>query len=149
MRQHRQVSARASPDGYAGPPTILVVEDEPLIRFWMSDELRDAGFPVVEAQDAGEALRVLSSPFPVHLVITDIQMPGELDGAGLVEWLRRERPRIKIIVQAAILPLGKADGLLPKPFLAGEMIRAVRRLLGLDGAQHASAERLYGPHSKR
>jgi CheY-like chemotaxis protein len=67
MRQQQRRSARASPDAEAGPPTILVVEDEPLVRFWISDELRRAGFGLVEAANADEALRVLSSPLPVHL----------------------------------------------------------------------------------
>jgi CheY-like chemotaxis protein len=115
-----------------------VVEDEPLVRFWISDELRRAGFAVVEAADGDEALRVLSSPYPVRLVLTDIQMPGKLDGVGLVEWLRRERPEIKIIVHAANLQLCETDALLPKPFLPGELIRAVRRLLSLDSAQHVT-----------
>ena len=138
MRQQQRRSARASPDAEAGPPTILVVEDEPLVRFWISDELRRAGFGVVEAANADEALRVLSSPLPVHLVLTDIHMPGELDGAGLVEWLRHERPEIKIIVETAVPQLYKADALLFKPLRSSEMIGAIQRLLGLDDVQSAS-----------
>jgi CheY-like chemotaxis protein len=137
MRQQLRASARACPDVPGAPPTVLVVEDEPLIRFWISDELRRAGFAVTEAADADEALRVLSSPLPVHVVLTDINMPGELDGAGLVEWLRHERPEMKIIVETALPQPHKADALLIKPLRSSEMTGAVQRLLGLDGAQSA------------
>jgi CheY-like chemotaxis protein len=138
MRQQQRASARASADADTGPPTILVVEDEVLVRFWISDELRRAGFAVLEAANADEALRVLSRPLPVHVVLTDIHMPGKLDGAGLVEWLRHERPETKIIVETAVAHVHKADALLFKPFRSSEMIRAIQRLLGLDGAQSAS-----------
>jgi CheY-like chemotaxis protein len=137
MGDKQCASSRAYPDTDAGPWTVLVVEDEPLIRFWISDELRRAGFTIVEAANADEALRVLSSPLPVHVVLTDIHMPGELDGAALVEWLRRERPEIKIIVETAVPQLHKADALLFKPLRSSEMISAVQRLLGLDATQSA------------
>jgi CheY-like chemotaxis protein len=65
-------------------PTNLLVEDEVLIRMMLADELRGRGFNVLEAQNADEALTLLQSGVPVGLVLTDVQLPGSLDGIG---WL--------------------------------------------------------------
>lgn len=61
-----------------------MVEDEFLIRVWASDELRDAGYDVIEAFNADEALTVLKSHVRVDLIISDVRMPGSFDGMGLL-----------------------------------------------------------------
>src|SRR5580698_6723942 len=82
----------------AGRPIILVVEDEVLIRMMLADELRGRGFDVVEAQNADEALTLLQSPVPVGLVLTDVQLPGAMDGIGLARLLRAARPELKVVI---------------------------------------------------
>jgi two-component system, response regulator PdtaR len=57
--------------------TVLVVEDDVLIRLATADRLRERGFVVVEAADAEEAVALLQAQVPVRLVFTDVQLPGE------------------------------------------------------------------------
>ena len=65
--------------------SILVVEDELLLRLDLSSQLRMAGFDVIEADTGDEALRVLANEIDVELVLTDIRMPGSTDGMGLAK----------------------------------------------------------------
>jgi len=76
---------------------ILVVEDEFLIRFMLSDELRDAGYQVIEACDATEAVAVLKTVQP-DLIISDVRMPGPLDGMGLLALVRETTPALPVII---------------------------------------------------
>ena len=66
--------------GPATRPVVLVVEDEILIRFLISEHLRDVGFTVIEASNADDAAAVIQSESPVDLVFSDINMPGGMDG---------------------------------------------------------------------
>ncbi len=66
---------------------IRVVEDEVSVRLMMADELRSKGFAVVEAANVEEALAILESSTRVGLVLTDLQMPGAMDGLGLARLL--------------------------------------------------------------
>jgi CheY-like chemotaxis protein len=95
MNASRNVSDEPVP---APPPTILVVEDEILVRTVIAAYLRDCGFDVVEAGNADEAVRVLEAGIRIDIVFSDVNMPGSLDGFGPAQWLRRERPRLKIIL---------------------------------------------------
>ena len=89
-----------SPHGPAFAPKrrcILVVEDEFLIRCMLSDELRDVGYQVIEACDASEALSVLKTVQP-DLIISDVRMPGPLDGLGLLALVRETMPTLPVII---------------------------------------------------
>ncbi len=81
-----------------GAANVLVVEDEPLMREMVCDVLRDAGLNVAEAGDAVAALDHIAGGAPVDLVITDLRMPGPLDGVDLVRRLREGERRIPVIV---------------------------------------------------
>ena len=63
--------------------TILVAEDEILVRLDISDYFRSKGFSVLEVSNAEDAMRILKSGEPISLVFTDIRMPGALDGLDL------------------------------------------------------------------
>jgi CheY-like chemotaxis protein len=78
--------------------TILVVEDEVLVRMVIADYLRECGYRVIEAGSAEEAITVLTSPEPVDIVFSDVQMPGEMDGFGLATWIRRNQPWLKVLL---------------------------------------------------
>ena len=80
-------------------PTILVVEDEFLIRVMLSDYLQGCGFKVLEGSTADEALAIIEKlDVPIDVVLTDIRMPGSMDGLGLVRWIRANRPDINVII---------------------------------------------------
>ena len=78
-------------------PTVLLVEDEELVRLVIGDELRDAGYEVVEASNGTEALDMLNNGAAVDLLFTDIRMPGELSGWDVAERARSVRPDIPVI----------------------------------------------------
>jgi CheY-like chemotaxis protein len=78
-------------------PRLLVVEDEVLVRMMLAEELRDAGFPALEAAHADEAIDMLRHVPDIKLMISDIRMPGSMDGIALARLARSEHPDIKII----------------------------------------------------
>ena len=101
MNAPRYVSDEPVP---ASSATVLVAEDEILVRTVIAAYLRDCGFDVVEAGNADEAVRVLEAGTRVDIVFSDVNMPGRLDGFGLAQWLRRKRPGLKIILTSGRHP---------------------------------------------
>jgi DNA-binding response OmpR family regulator len=80
-------------------PTILVVEDEFLLRAMLSDYLQGCGFKVLEGSTADEAVAIIENiDVPIDVVLTDIRMPGSMDGFGLVRWIRANRPDVNVII---------------------------------------------------
>ena len=75
--------------------TVLVVEDEMMVRMPIAEYLRDCGYNVLEAADASEAIAAMDAEGPVSLVFSDIRMPGKMDGFGLAEWFSRTIPRCR------------------------------------------------------
>lgn len=113
--------------------TILVVEDEVLIRLHVSDCLRDAGFEVLEATDVARALELLESNSSIDLVLTDVTLPGDLDGFALVEWIRVHRPGLPAILTSGKVSEASA-GCQDVPFFAkpcdyGKVAEHIRSLL--------------------
>ena len=113
---------------------ILVVEDELLIRFPLSEALRDVGFQVIEASNADEALDVLATVSP-DLVISDVRMPGSLDGLGLLAIIRSRFPSLPVIIVSGHLPpsLALQDGatqFLSKPYDIEAVFQAIDAELG-------------------
>jgi CheY-like chemotaxis protein len=80
------------------PETILFVEDEVLIRMDMAEFLRQSGYRVSEAANVAEAIDALNSKFAVDLVVTDVRMPGNMDGFALAEWVRANRAGVEVIL---------------------------------------------------
>jgi two-component system, response regulator PdtaR len=115
---------------------VLIVEDEPLLRMAAVDMVTEVGFDVVEAGNADEAIAILESQPDIHIVFTDIQMPGSMDGIKLLAYVRRRWPPIKLVTTSGRVTL--QEGELPegavfisKPYtLSG--LSAV--LLGLAGS---------------
>lgn len=78
---------------------ILVVDDEILIRMALADHLENAGYSVVEAANAHQAIALLLEPdSKVDLVFTDVRMPGQMDGLGLSRWIIENRPNIPVVI---------------------------------------------------
>jgi len=122
-------------DRPVAPPVILVVEDEMLPRMRAIDMVEDAGYTSVEAVDADEALAVLESRSDIALLLTDIQMPGSMDGLKLAHAVRERWPPIKIILVSGQLKSANIDiptnsSFLEKPLEAKKILAQMRRLLG-------------------
>jgi CheY-like chemotaxis protein len=112
--------------------TVLVVEDEVLVRMLVADELRNAGYTVIEASNAHEAVDLLRSSADVTLIFSDVRMPGTMDGVGLARIVRSEFPMIKIVLTSANLTRldwAGHDGFFPKPYDAVEIIKHIKTLL--------------------
>jgi len=77
-------------------PVILIVEDEFLLRLDSPETIESAGFEVIQAANADEAIPILKARPDIHVVFTDIQMPGSLDGLKLARFVRDCWPPIKI-----------------------------------------------------
>jgi len=77
---------------------VLVVEDEALLLYSIADDLREQGFEVIEARNAAEALVALASNPQINLLLTDIDMPGSMDGLALAAAVRNRWPPVKILV---------------------------------------------------
>jgi DNA-binding response OmpR family regulator len=116
---------------------ILVVEDEPVIRFIVAEGLAEAGFDVCEAED-GDRAAVLIEGFgtPFTLLITDIHMPGTLNGLAVARLMRARHPSIPVIyttgrpdVLATAGRLRDNEALLAKPFTPSDLLTLATRLL--------------------
>jgi CheY-like chemotaxis protein len=112
---------------------ILVVEDESLIRLNAVDFLTDEGYIVLEAANADEALQVLAARYDISLVFTDVDMPGSMDGLGLVEVIHRRWPPISLIVTSGKNALRDSDlpdhgRFIPKPYSNEQVISVVEQL---------------------
>jgi CheY-like chemotaxis protein len=91
-----------NPEGAVTIPTVLVVEDEVLIRLSIADHLSDCGYHVLDAGSAAEAQQILERGARVDLVFSDIQMPGEKDGFALAAWVREHHPHIRIVLTSGV-----------------------------------------------
>lgn len=114
--------------------TILIVEDEVLIRMSSAAMLEDAGFRILEAGHSAEALEMLMVNKDVDVLMTDVRMPGEMDGLGLVALVHRMHPDIRTIVVSGNTSADDASnagaiGFLPKPYMAHTLVRAVNDLI--------------------
>jgi len=99
VNAQQSVSVMAETTTSTGP-VALIVEDEFLIRANLSDVLEDGGFDIIQAANADEAIRILESRADILVVITDINMPGSLDGLRLANAIRGRWPPIELIVMS-------------------------------------------------
>jgi two-component system, response regulator PdtaR len=114
---------------------VLVVEDEAFIRMDVVEMLSAAGYDIVEAANADEAIQMLERDSDIRLIFTDIDMPGSMNGLKLAAAVRDRWPPVRIIatsghfrVQAGDLP---ADArFIPKPYQPAQIIGAIRELIG-------------------
>jgi CheY-like chemotaxis protein len=81
-----------------GSPVVLVVDDDPCVRAVGADILADAGFEVLEACDAAEALAMLEAHPDIGVVFSDVEMPGPLDGVALASLVSERRPGVGIVL---------------------------------------------------
>ena len=125
--------------------TILVVEDEVLVRMPIAQYLRDCGYKVIEASNAGEAIQVLlHQETPVDVVFSDIDMPGAVDGFELAKWIHEHRPGLDVLLAGTVpRAVESAENLcergpVPKPYEAQVVHNHIRRLLAARNATKKS-----------
>jgi two-component system, response regulator PdtaR len=113
------------------PATVLVVEDDPLVRSMMVDVLLEAGFDTCEAGCAKEALDVFAE-HRIDAVVTDVDMPGEVDGIALARRIGELWPAVGVIVASGRPPRALPPGawFIAKPFAARHLLQCVADLTG-------------------
>lgn len=125
-------------DGAPPGHTILVVEDDVLIRLVVAEYLRECGYRVHEAANADEAVAVLNTPeLTVDLVFSDVEMPrGSLDGFGLARWIRSNHPAVKVILTSGAARSADIAGdlcengpLMRKPYPTQHVVDRIKQLL--------------------
>lgn len=116
--------------------TVLVVEDETMVRMPIAEFLRDCGYNVVEAGDASEAIAAMEAAQPVNLVFTDVRMPGQMDGFGLAAWFESHHPAVPVLVTSGYnggrtLPMPSQIGgrFIEKPYSQTHVARCIADLL--------------------
>lgn len=112
---------------------ILIVEDESLIRIVLGEMLALEGFEVFEAQSGDEAIHLLHQIDPLHLVITDITMPGGADGNTVAATAKQQHPRIPVMYvtgrpDSVTNKLDSNDALIAKPYHRCSVLLIIRRL---------------------
>jgi len=129
-----------------GTETILVVEDEAMVRDLTLEVLKESGYSVISAERPDDALRICAqNQAPIDLLLTDVVMPG-MSGLELAERLKPERPKMKVLYVSgytadAVARRGMSDpktAFLQKPFAPGALVRKVREVLGVMNDQQSS-----------
>jgi CheY-like chemotaxis protein len=120
------------------PVVVLLAEDEALVRMMAADALREeGGFKVVEVVNGDEALTILEATAEVRALVTDVQMPGSLNGFTLARVVKQAWPHIGVVVTSGRMAPGPNDlpsGALfiPKPYRPADLVAAVRAVLPSD-----------------
>ncbi|MBB2202498.1 response regulator [Gluconacetobacter tumulisoli] len=117
---------------------ILLVEDDFLIRTMLATYLRlRGGFTVIEAETAPDALAVIDAQDDIAILLTDIRVPGELDGSGIAARARRKWPDLPVVYVSGYAkapggstPEGKRDSYIAKPYEPSTVLKRVRFILG-------------------
>jgi CheY-like chemotaxis protein len=131
------VPAGEAPASAEAGTTVLIVDDEPTVRMLIVDALSDCGYSCLEAADGAEGLRLLQSRARIDLLITDVGLPGGLNGRQVADAARAIRPELKVLfitgyAENAVLTHGHvAHGMevLTKPFTVDALIKRVERVL--------------------
>jgi CheY-like chemotaxis protein len=115
-------------------PVVLIVEDEFLLRMDAVDMIEAAGFDVVEASNADQAITILESRLDITVVFTDIQMPGSMDGLKLAQAVRGRWPPIKIIATSGHVSVSETDlpeggRFVSKPYSPRQITGVLRELV--------------------
>jgi CheY-like chemotaxis protein len=120
-----------------GSETILVVEDDSLVRSYVTTQLESLGYQILSAANAKEAISISDGGAEFDLLFTDIVMPGQMNGRSLVEEIIKRRPALKVLFTSGYLDSwtnasGQQDldhPLFVKPYRAQELARMLRQVL--------------------
>jgi CheY-like chemotaxis protein len=116
--------------------TVLVVEDELMVRMPIVEYLRDCGYHVVEACDASEAIAATDAEGSVSVVFSDIRMPGKMDGVALAEWFQSHHPKVPVLLtsgysgaRSTTSTSGYGSQFISKPYSQTQVARRIAALL--------------------
>ncbi len=132
------------------PATVLVVDDEELLREMMTAFLELSGYRVVAAGTADEAVSVLDRA-AVDVVFTDVRMPGAMDGIALAQWIRSHRPQVRVLITSGYTSRTQQAGelssgpLIPKPYRPEDVVRRVQELTEDEPRPQGSGAELDAP----
>src|SRR3984893_2703676 len=120
-----------------GDESILIVEDDALVREYVVTQISRLGYDTLAANSAAEALAIINGPERIDLLFTDVIMPGGMNGRQLATEAQTQRPGLKILytsgyTENAIVHHGRLDAgvlLLPKPYLGSDLARMIRTAL--------------------
>ncbi|QAX85485.1 hybrid sensor histidine kinase/response regulator [Pseudomonas sp. DTU12.3] len=138
QHNHDDAQSTTSPHAKAGE-TILIVDDEPTVRLLLKDVLSDLGYHVLEASDSVEGLEALRSSAHIDLLITDVGLPGGMNGRQMADAGRQIRPKLKTLfitgyAESSVLgsgQLGPRMQVLTKPFAVDTLVSRVSGLLSI------------------
>lgn len=131
------LSTIEQPPRAASGQTVLVLDDEPSVRMFMAEVLRELGYVIVEAETGAEALKVLHSSVRVDLLISDVGLPGGMNGRQVADAARVVRPNLKVLfitgyAENAVLSHGHLDPgmhVMTKPFELDALARRAKELI--------------------
>jgi response regulator RpfG family c-di-GMP phosphodiesterase len=123
--------------------TVLVLDGDALVRMPVVQYLRDCGYRVVEAATTEEAIAILQkTDIPVDLVLSEIEIPGSMNGFGFAQWARSVRPELQILLAGTpgrtvqnAAELCEAGPLLMKPYDHKIVLDRIKRLLAARAQQ--------------
>jgi two-component system, response regulator PdtaR len=122
---------------HKGPedPLMVLVVDEPLVRIPAIDELEEADFQVLEAANADVALVVLEARSDeVHVLFTDVNMPGSMDGMALAEQVHQRWPHIRLLIASGYArrhpdEIPDNGHFVPKPYRGATLVRHIAEMM--------------------
>lgn len=137
-----QAAKEISPDEDTAPATVLVVEDQVILRMTLSDHLRANRFHVLEAANSDEARKIMASVDEVDVMISDVHMVVEGEGLALARWMAEQHPGVPVILTSGSLGVQTSRAwegsrnvtdFVPKPYAQDVMEQLVRtRISGRD-----------------
>jgi CheY-like chemotaxis protein len=135
--QQTPAEARVSANIEGGNETVLVVEDDALVRRYVMTQIESLGYTTLEAANASDALQIVDNVATIDLLFTDVIMPGNMNGRQLVDEALKRRPGLKTLytsgyTENAIVHHGRLDSgvlLLAKPYRKSELARMIRLAL--------------------
>ena len=127
-----------------GSETILIVEDDHLVRTFVVGQIQSLGYVTLSAVNADEALVVINSAQTIDLLFTDMIMPGSMNGRQLADEALRRRPSLKVLftsgyTENTVIHYGRLDAgvlLLAKPYRRADLARMIRSALDADATLH-------------
>ena len=117
-----------------GPATVLVVEDETMIKKGTVESVGEEGYLALSASDADEALLMLAAHPEIDVLFTDIRMPGSMDGLALANEVRSTYPKMQVVIASGNLRpatdrMPKGATFLPKPYSTLQIAAALHELI--------------------